>query len=281
MNPENPFENQPNQPIQPGQYPQQPPVGPSSPVVTPPQAPPAPPDAPQPSQPFAPQPDTTPTPAYPRAPVPLSQAAAPLPSGASSHEYSADYLNQIAPKEQTAINRFAIIGLIGGVLMAAIVAIVIMLNAGGPDFSAQAKSVQMRIGTLQKVADTQQPHLKESAISEANSSLASALTSMNADLTALMKTKDLKTASGSSATSTKTEKNYADSLQKKLDDSYQRGTLDRTYTTQMTYELTLLRSKLTKLKNTANSKSVTAFCTSATTNIDAILKAYSAFSATK
>lgn len=165
--------------------------------------------------------------------------------------------------------------------MAVVAAVIIMANAGGPDFGAQAKSVQARISTLQTVADAEQPNLKENAITEANASLSSALTSMNADLTALMKAKGLKVSSSSSATISKSEKNYATTLQKKLDDSYQRGTLDRTYTTQMTYELTLLRSSVLKLKNTANSKSVTAFCNSAITNIEAILKAYGNFSATK
>ena len=288
MNPENPFQNQPNQPDQPVQSPSSPVTGFPTPASTPeplPQTPPITsaemPQNAQPLQPFGAQPTAAPLPNYPPAPTPtpLSQAGAPQPT--TSTEYSADYLNQIAPKEQRAVNRFAIIGLSGGVLIAAVVAVVIMLNAGGPNFSAQAKSIQARISTLQKVADAEQPNLKESAISEANSSLSSALTSMNTDLTTLMKTKGLKVASGSAATITKGEKTYADALQKKLDDSYQRGTLDRTYTTQMTYELTLLRSSLVKLKNTANSKSVTAFSTSAVTNIDAILKAYNAFSATK
>jgi hypothetical protein len=281
MNPENPFAERPTTPTPPGQFPQQPPAG-FSPAPQPPQ---------QPQQPFstpAPMPQTpgyipTPQPqAQPSAPTPSPYPTpAPLPSGTQPDQYSVDYLNQIAPKEQRTVNRFAVFGLIGGVLMALVVAIVIMANAGGPDFSSQAKSIQSRITTLQTVADAEQPNLKENAISEANSALSSALTSMNADLTALMKAKGIKASSSSSATITKTEKTYAAALQKKLDDSYQRGTLDRTYTTQMTYELTLLRSQLTKLKNTANSKSVAAFCNSAVTNIDTILKAYGNFSATK
>ena len=275
-------------PTPPGQFSQQPPAG-FSPQVS--QAvPPQQPAAPMPySQPVAqapsqPQPVAAPASQPYPTPAPLgSQAAAPatFPSGTSQDQYSVDYLNQIAPREQKTVNRFAVFGLIGGILMAAVAAVVIMANAGGPDFSAQAKSIEARINTLQTVADAVQPNLKENAISEANSTLSSALTSMNVDLTALMKAKGLKVSTSSSATISKSEKAYADTLQKKLDDSYQRGTLDRTYTTQMTYELTLLRSSLTKLKNTANSKSVTAFSDTAVTNIDAILKAYNNFSATK
>jgi hypothetical protein len=287
MNPENPYQPQPGA---------TPPAGQQPPFQGQPTSAPLP---PQPQQPAAtapnpyyqqPQPIVTPNPlSQPPQPVvsplptpaPLGGAQSPLPSGASAEQYSVDYLNQIAPKQQKTVNRFAIFGLSGAVIMAVVAVVIIMANAGGPDFSAQAKSLQARINTLQTVADSQQSHLKENVISEANSSLSSALTSTSTDLTTIMKAKGLKTSSGSSATISKTEKAYAASLQKKLDDAYQRGTLDRTYTTQMTYELTLLRSKLTRLKHTANSKSITAFCDTATTNIDAIIKTYNNFSATK
>jgi hypothetical protein len=216
-------------------------------------------------------------------PIPLGAAAVQnTPQAAEpTTQYSVDYLNQIAPTQKKSTNRFAVIALIAGVLLATIVAVFVLANAGPPDFSTQAKGVQARITTLQTVADGQQTHLNENAISEANSSLSSALTSMNTELSAIMKAKGLKATDAAKATVTKTEKTYAIALVKKLDDSYQRGTLDRTYAAQMTYELTVLRSQLNRMKNTANSKSVTAYVDSAVTNIDAILKAYDAFSATK
>jgi hypothetical protein len=229
-----------------------------------------------PSQPA--QPESQPV-DYPR-PMPLG-AAAHQPQQQPQTAYNADYLNQIAPKTTVKTNRFAVFGLIGAVLLLVIAAVVIFANAGPPDFSTQAKAIQSRLTTLQTVADSQQPNLKENAISEANSSLSSALTSTSTDLATLMKTKGIKASSDASKNVSKTEKAYADALKKKLDDSYQRGTLDRTYTTQMTYELTVLKNKLIRMKNTANSKSVTNFVDAANANIDAILKTYSAFSATK
>ena len=72
-----------------------------------------------------------------------------------------------------------------------------------------------------------------------------------------MKERKLKTSEKSAAA--KTEKAYSDELAKTLDDSYQRGTLDRTYTSQMTYELTVLKSKLTKLQRSTKSKELTEF----------------------
>lgn len=218
-------------------------------------------------------------PAYER-PVPLAAAGIePVPQQVSPNDpYPLDYLNQIAPVEKKSVNKFAVFALIGSVLLVAIAAVILFASSGPPDFSTQAKAVQSRITTLQTVADAQQSHLKETAISEANSSLASALTSMDAELSTIMKTKGIKK---SPAAAKSTEKAYADALSKKLDDSYQRGTLDRTYAAQMTYELTVLKSRLNRMKNSANSKSVTTYVNSAVVNIDAILKAYSKFSATK
>lgn len=276
MNPDNPYQPTPRPEIQPAepingapapqQYPVNPPAQQMAPQATP-----------------STNPGFSPTDAPLPRPIPLSAATVQNnPQQATPGEqYSVDYLNQIAPTQKKSTNRFAVFALIGGVILAAIAAVVILASSGPPDFSAQAKSAQSRITTLQTVADGQQTHLKENAISEANSSLASALTSMNTELTALMKTKGVKVADSTKVAVTKTEKLYAETLTKKLDDSYQRGTLDRTYATQMTYELTVLRSTLNRMKNTANSKSVTTYVNSAVTNIDAILKAYNAFSATK
>jgi hypothetical protein len=275
MNPDNPYQPTPRPEAQP-------PEPLNAAPVTPQYVAPASPQPPLEASPPV-RPEYSPTGAPLPQPIPLGAAAVQnTPQYAPSNDpYSVDYLNQIAPVQTKSTNRFAIFALIGTVLLAVVAAVVIFVNAGPPDFSVQAKSIQSRITTLQGVTDGQQNHLKENAISEANSSLDSALTSMNTELTALMKAKGIKGTSAKTKTVSATEKAYAEKLTKKLDDSYQRGTLDRTYAAQMTYELTSLRSKLMSMKNTANSKSVSTFVDGAVANIDAILKAYGAFSATK
>jgi hypothetical protein len=191
-------------------------------------------------------------------------------------EYSIDYLNEIAPKQQKTVNKFAVFGLIGGVLLAVVAAVFMLSSSGGPDIKTQAKDIQGRIATLQAVTDAQQTHLKEPALSEANATLSTTLSSMNTEFTTLLKTRKIVI----SKAVLPAEKTYAETLTKKLDDSYQRGTLDRNYPTQMTYELTLLRSKIKKLRVAASSKTVSAFCDTATTNIDIILAAYTKYNAT-
>ena len=215
-------------------------------------------------------------PGYQTQPQPAEFSPTP---GIAESNYSIDYLNQIAPKEQKAVNRFAVIALIGGVLISALFAIILMSSSGGPNANDQIGSLALRIATLQTVTGEQQKHLTENQISEANAALNSSLTTMNTDVQAIMKERKLKTAEKSNTT--KTETAYSEKLSKTLDDSYQRGTLDRTYTSQMTYELTVLKSKLNKLKRSTKSKELTEFATSGVENIDTVLKAYENFDATK
>lgn len=203
------------------------------------------------------------------------------PSGADGHapEYSIDYLNQIAPQEQRVVNRFAVFGLIGGGIVAALVALVMIASSGGPDVNQQLIPISQRITTLQTVTSAEQVHLAEAKISQANAALSSALGTSNTDILAIMKDRKLKVKGNSSEA--KSEKAYSAKLKKILDDAYQRGTLDRIYTSQMTYELSLLKSKVTKLKKSTNSKSLDAFSDTLLGNIDLILNAYDSFDATK
>jgi hypothetical protein len=216
-------------------------------------------------------------------PIPDYQPQAPFtpPSGANgqSPEYSIDYLNQIAPKEQRVVNRFAVFGLIGGGIFAAIFALILISASGGPSANDQLIPISERITTLQSVTTTEQTHLAEDQISQANAALSSSLSSMTTSMKTILTERKLKDDAGSS--SAKAEKAYAAKLTTTLENSYQRGTLDRTYTSQMTYELTVLRSRITKLKQSSGSKEILSFCDTALSNIDLVLKAYSTFDATK
>lgn len=203
------------------------------------------------------------------------QNFAPNTPSATTSNYSVDYLNQIAPQEQKKINRFAVIALIGGVLISALFGIILLSSSGGPSVSDQLTPIAARITTLEAATEEQQPHLRETKISEANAALNSSLTSMNTDIKAILKERKLKV--NDKSTAGKKEKTYSETLTKTLDDSYQRGTLDSTYTSQMTYELTVLKSKLSKLKRSTKSTSLTSFVDDGITNIDTVLKAYDSF----
>lgn len=190
----------------------------------------------------------------------------------SSPNYSVDYLNQIAPMQHKTVNRFAIIALIGGVLISALFAIILIAGTSGPNVDEQLTPIATRIATLKEVTQTQQAHLKEAKISEANAALNSSLNSMNTDIQTILAERKIKITEKSA--SSKKEAAYQEKLAKTLEESYQRGTLDQIYTSQMTYELTLLKSNLSKLRRSTKSEVLTGFTESALQNIDTILKAY-------
>ena len=213
------------------------------------------------------QPDQLPqinqtAPSYDTGPQPLSTF--PVYASSSDDDYNTvDYLNRIAPPEQHTINRIAIIILI------------LIINPGASDANSLIQPIRDRTDTLNKVVDENEGRLTQTEIAEANTALNSTLTTMQTRLDAIIKERKIQKKSSS------TEKSYLEALQKKLNDSYQKGKLDSSYATAMTYELTILKSQLNKLKKVSDSKSIRSFCDESINNIDVILKAYHDFASTK
>lgn len=225
------------------------------------------------------QPDQLPqinqtTPSYDTGPQPLSTF--PVYAGSSDDDYNTvDYLNRIAPQEQHTINRIAIFALIGTVIASVIIILILIINPGASDANSLIQPIRDRTDTLNKVVDENEGRLTQTEIAEANTALNSTLTTMQTRLDAIIKERKIQKKSSS------TEKSYLEALQKKLNDSYQKGKLDSSYATAMTYELTILKSQLNKLKKVSDSKSIRSFCDESTKNLDVILKAYHDFASTK
>ena len=212
------------------------------------------------------QPDQLPqinqtAPSYDTGPQPLSTF--PVYASSSDDDYNTvDYLNRIAPQEQHTINRIAIFALIGTVIASVIIILILIINPGASDANSLIQPIRDRTDTLNKVVDENEGRLTQTEIAEAR-------------LDAIIKERKIQKKSSS------TEKSYLEALQKKLNDSYQKGKLDSSYATAMTYELTILKSQLNKLKKVSDSKSIRSFCDESINNIDVILKAYHDFASTK
>lgn len=202
------------------------------------------------------------------------------PSDQQREQFSIDYLNKIAPKEQKTVNRFAVFGLIGAVIFSAIFGVILLsISNSGTDANSMIPKLDARIQSLKTATAAQQTHLTETEIYEVNASLTSALGSMDAELQAVMKDRKLKKLSDKTAVAN--EKAYLATLTKTLDDAYQRGTLDRTYVAQMNYQLSLLRGQIIKLKKASSSNTIRTFSDNSLKSIDITLKSYANFSATK
>ena len=213
-------------------------------------------------------------PSYNTGPQPLNTF--PVYASNPNDDYNTvDYLNRIAPQEQHTINRIAIFALIGTVIASVIIILIMIINPGAADTNSLIQPIRDRTDTLNKVVDENEGRLTQTEITEANTALNSTLTAMQTRLDAIIKERKIQKKSSS------TEKSYLEALQKKLNDSYQKGKLDSSYATAMTYELTILKSQLNKLKKVSDSKSIRSFCDESINNINVILKAYHDFASTK
>lgn len=255
MQPQNPYPPQPGQPTpQPGQ------PGPVPPY---------------PANGYAPEPQGYGTP-----PVSYtSQQPAPV---TTVNQYPVDYLNQIAaPTHVKKMNPFVLFGLLGALLLAVGIALVVMVQAAAPpSVSSQLYAAQARLDTIVKVTSEQGSHLTQNKLSSINSTLGATTKSMQANLTSYMTTRGLKSAAAKAA-ATKTETAYYNDVSQRLNDSYLTGTLDRTYPSELTYQLTILKSKLQKIKVAANSKAFNAFYDQNVPTLDTMVKQLSAFQSTE
>ncbi len=194
--------------------------------------------------------------------------------------FPVDYLNEIAPKPQPVqMNRFAVFGLIGGVLLLAFAIVMMMVNSQ-PNYTKQAQSTLARIETLQAATKEQQSRLTENELSSMNTTLTTSLGSMGTELKSSLKDAKIKTELVGDAK--KTEKAYSDKLSKTLEDAYLTGSLDRVYAREMSYQLSILKSYLQKLKTASgNRKAIADYVATNSKTLDAATKSFSNFTSTK
>ena len=241
---------------------------------------------PGPGQPYQPQSGGYNGQAYANPQQPLgatAMAATGADLGAASEpdtSFPVDYLNEIAPKQQPVqINRFAVFGLIGGVLLLAFAIIMMMVNSQ-PNYTKQAQSTLARIETLQAATKEQQSRLTENELSSMNTTLTTSLGSMGTELKSSLKDAKIKTELVGDAK--KTEKAYSDKLSKTLEDAYLTGSLDRVYAREMSYQLSILKSYLQKLKTASgNRKAIADYVATNSKTLDAATKSFSNFTSTK
>lgn len=215
------------------------------------------------AQPYPTQPPLTPppTPAPPYvAPAQADYQAPETQATNNLNQYPVDYLNQIAtPLPVKKASPLLVFGLIGGVLLTVGLALFMVIQSTAPpNVSMQLYSLQTRLDTLDRVSNEQGARLTQNNLSSINSTLDTTIKSMQANLKSYMDSKGYKDTK-TIATVKKTESSYYDKLSQGLNDAYLTGTLDRSYSSEMPYQLTVLKSKLQKLKAAANSKSFTEF----------------------
>jgi len=177
-----------------------------------------------------------------------------------------DYLNQIAaPPEPTGFDKktkliiiiIALVGVLGlGLIWAA------SQSGSGPTIS----NAIMRIARLQTVTELQKKRLKNSTVTDINSSLDAILT------TAVNKATPIAQSEKLDINKALKVPDFEAKLSAKLDDAFLNDQLDAVYTREMTYQLELLNSELSSLSKKSKKSDVKEFLEKTQTDITSIKK---------
>ena len=177
-----------------------------------------------------------------------------------------DYLNQIAaPPEPTGFDKktkiiIIIIALVGVLSLGFIWAA--SQSGSGPTIS----NAIMRVARLQTVTELQKKRLKNSTVTDINSSLDAILT------TAVNKATPIAQSEKLDINKALKVPDFEVKLSEKLDDAYLNDQLDAVYTREMAYQLELLSSELSSLSKKAKKSDVKEFLEKTQSDITSIKK---------
>jgi hypothetical protein len=177
-----------------------------------------------------------------------------------------DYLNQIAaPPEPTGFDKktkiiIIIIALVGVLSLGFIWAA--SQSGSGPTIS----NAIMRVARLQTVTELQKKRLKNSTVTDINSSLDAILT------TAVNKATPIAQSEKLDINKALKVPDFEVKLSEKLDDAFLNDQLDAVYTREMAYQLELLSSELSSLSKKAKKSDVKEFLEKTQSDITSIKK---------
>ena len=177
-----------------------------------------------------------------------------------------DYLNQIAaPPEPAGFDKktkiiIIIIALVGVLSLGFIWAA--SLSGSGPSIS----NAIMRVARLQTVTELQKKRLKNSTVTDINSSLDAILT------TAVNKATPIAQSEKLDINKALKVPDFEVKLNEKLDDAFLNDQLDVVYTREMAYQLELLSSELSSLSKKAKKSDVKEFLEKTQSDITSIKK---------
>lgn len=179
-----------------------------------------------------------------------------------------DYLNQIAaPPEPARFDKktkiiIIIIALVGVLSLGFIWAA--SQSGSGPTVS----NVIMRVARLQTVTELQKKRLKNSTVTDINSSLDAILT------TAVNKATPIAQSEKLDINKALKVPDFEVKLNEKLDDAFLNDQLDAVYTREMAYQLELLSSELSSLSKKAKKSDVKEFLEKTQSDITSIKKRF-------
>ncbi len=181
-----------------------------------------------------------------------------------------DYLNQIAPTPQKRLSvklggpRLWI--LVGVAAFVLVVIASIVANSIAASRRAPLEQLAARLQYTATIVTNAQPNIKSSSLSATNSSLNLNLEQANTSLSKLLVGYSINTKqlTGSQA---KQEKTNADAISAALEDARLNAVFDRTYATQMNYQLSISLSLMQKIYQSSGDKVLKKFLSDTYNNL--------------
>jgi hypothetical protein len=205
---------------------------------------------------------------YPPQPYQAPPAASPL-----------DYLNQIAPQQQTkkplfkGLRGIILIGLIL-VVIVSILALVVNLATSGQSAPGQQLAVHLKSG--QTLADGAQGQLKSSTLRSLNSNLRIFYTNTNRDAAAPLLAAGVSVAK-LDETAVANESSRIALVKQRLEDARLNAVYDRTYAREMAYELATLMALIRQVYNQSNDATLRSYLDNTYKNLEPTQASFAAY----
>lgn len=173
--------------------------------------------------------------------------------------YTIDYLDQIAPPQvnRGPSRRTIVLGSIIGALALITAGFLIIMSMQGPSDSTQVLGLKARIATLQTIVDKRQKQLGDTGLRATNSSLSAFLKTATSEIEEPMTKNNIK--GNPDKTITTRETKLAEDLNGKLDDAQLNGIFDRTYASEMNYQIQTLSNTMYALYKSTRSESLKSY----------------------
>jgi hypothetical protein len=192
---------------------------------------------------------------------------------------SSDYLNQIAaPARVKTLNPLVLWGLIGGLLVLAIVVVLGVSSASSGPSPSSLASIAANFNNLKSLSEDAQDNIQSSELRTLNSSLTLSLTNTNRDLTEPLAKQDINLKDKKNATVISVAEKYEE-LGSRLEDARLNAVYDRTYAREMTYVIKTLRSDMAILYKKSRSSDLKTALETADKNLKPIVEGFDGFNA--
>ena len=198
----------------------------------------------------------------------------------NENPYTVEYLNSIAPKPPVSFWTKGKLMLVAFVVLGGALASFLLLNnSGGSTTNSQAVTkLYYNISQMQTISTNYQKRLRNPDIVALNAGLTSSLASSQTSLYNYMESKKIEILKESKAKKTQLYTSVAEEyekLDKELDEAFLKTSLDETYARDVGYQLSIIKSLATRLKDRLRTKTADATLDPIIANLEISIKSFS------